>query len=183
MGTGCFPYDLPAPLLTSDSPRRGGQSNLGWMGNRASVTVNPHCRGPFPFPIGGLRLCLPPGEEEESLVGQPGPAPPAPGLSLHPCVACLARAPPRHCWSQTPPQRWAAGWHSFDWVDRAVTFWVAWWKSPHIPPPGEEIAEPERKKERQRVGVLAPGPSSHPCLSVLTPGSLIYFQAPGLAGD
>ena len=57
-GDRLLPLRSPQPLLTSDSPRRGGQSNWGWTGNRASVTVRPHCRGPFPFPLGRLRFCV-----------------------------------------------------------------------------------------------------------------------------
>lgn len=55
---GIYPLS-PQPSLTSDSPRRGGQSNWGWDGEiGASVTVRPHCRGAFPFPLGGLRFCV-----------------------------------------------------------------------------------------------------------------------------
>uniref|UniRef100_A0A452V3S7 Uncharacterized protein n=1 Tax=Ursus maritimus TaxID=29073 RepID=A0A452V3S7_URSMA len=57
-GEGVSPLP-PQPLLTFDSPRRGGQSNWGWDGeSRVSVTVRPHCRGPFPFPLGRLRFCV-----------------------------------------------------------------------------------------------------------------------------
>uniref|UniRef100_A0A2K6FMF5 Uncharacterized protein n=1 Tax=Propithecus coquereli TaxID=379532 RepID=A0A2K6FMF5_PROCO len=57
--TSMVPLLPPPPLLTFDSPRRRGQSNWGWDGDhRASVTVRTHCRGPFSFPLGGLRFCV-----------------------------------------------------------------------------------------------------------------------------
>lgn len=52
-----FPHLSPQPLqplLTVG----GGEAQPGAGGARASVTVRAHCRGPFPFPLGGLGLCV-----------------------------------------------------------------------------------------------------------------------------
>lgn len=171
-----MPLRSPQPLLTSDSPRRGGQSNWGWNGeHRASVTVRPHCRGPLPFPLGGLWFCvfflLEEMEGRESLAwAAAGPnSTCTPTLLFLLCMACTARGLTEALLE--PDSSSALGgcvaFFRLRGLDRAAFRRLLGGlveESSYSSAREKRSLNLRERTGSQRVGVLAPWPSSHPFL-------------------